>query len=642
MTTRAIVIAFILLLLLAPGAFYAEIAWPGAYQFSSGVPAMAPIVVLFLLSAAMSLPVLRRVGLSRRELLAVYCMVLVAAPVVSHGVLFWMIPKVVALYYQAQVRQEWIATVLPHIPLWFSPTEAGAITGVFEGQETVPWSLWWGPLSAWSGFLISVFVATLCLVVIMRKQWITNERLSFPLAQIPLEMVRERAAGKGEPVARLSFAWVFWLGLILSWAVNFVNSLAGKVPSIPSIPLGPVPIMRAQQVGPLAGLGEIDLVLWPWLIAIAYLVPKELSFSAWFFWFVRQGLTVLAVVTGGTGRVPDVYSTEFPAPFHQGGGAALALLIWALWIARHHLTQAARAIISPRARPADAEGPLPYHWAFVGLLVSFIFMLWFCRMAGCRPIFGLIVVSLIVSYYVMWARIRAETGIGFIPFPLEIQDGLVSVLGSRWFSPRELVTLISLRWSYFPGAGETAEVITGNALESYKIADTARINTRRLTYGVLAGFLVSLALGTYLILTGIYREGYFGLNMGATYSWPSWQTRNDGGRIFNFLTDVTDPDPNGIAAIGAGAVVAVTLGVMRLRFWWWPFHPVGYLAAHCWGMHVYYMPFMVGWACKVLVIRYGGLRLYRVTVPLAIGLIVGDQLNSALWAVVSLLTHGRV
>ena len=72
----------------------------------------------------------------------------------------------------------------------------------------------------------------------------------------------------------------------------------------------------------------------------------------------------------------------------------------------------------------------------------------------------------------------------------------------------------------------------------------------------------------------------------------------------------------------------MVLGLFRLRFWWWPFHPVGYLAANTWGMQIYYMPFFLGWALKVVVIRYGGLRLYRATVPLAIGLIVGDQLNS--------------
>lgn len=82
--------------------------------------------------------------------------------------------------------------------------------------------------------------------------------------------------------------------------------------------------------------------------------------------------------------------------------------------------------------------------------------------------------------------------------------------------------------------------------------------------------------------------------------------------------------------------------MLRLRFWWWPLHPVGYVAAMCWGLHLYYMPFMVGWLAKTLVIRYGGLRVYQTSVPFAIGLVVGDLLNQAVWAAVTIVTKGSL
>ncbi len=82
------------------------------------------------------------------------------------------------------------------------------------------------------------------------------------------------------------------------------------------------------------------------------------------------------------------------------------------------------------------------------------------------------------------------------------------------------------------------------------------------------------------------------------------------------------------------------LGLMRLRFWWWPFHPIGYLAANTWGLQLWAMPFFVGWLAKTLIIRYAGLPLYRRTIPLAAGLIVGDLLNGGLWGVVRLVRLG--
>jgi len=78
--------------------------------------------------------------------------------------------------------------------------------------------------------------------------------------------------------------------------------------------------------------------------------------------------------------------------------------------------------------------------------------------------------------------------------------------------------------------------------------------------------------------------------------------------------------------------VAIGLGMLRLRFWWWPLHPVGFLAAQSWGMHWYYGPFFMGWVAKALVTRYGGLRVYRQTIPLAVGLVVGDLLGKVMWS----------
>jgi len=143
--------------------------------------------------------------------------------------------------------------------------------------------------------------------------------------------------------------WIFWIGVIVSFAANFVNGLSQRYPSIPAIPLGPLALMQWQRVGPLAGIGEIDLLLTPWMIAIAYLIPKELSFSAWFFWLVDVGLTIIAIAAGAEPQRPEEwFDSSFPAPRYQGGGAVLALGIWVLWIARKHLGNALRTAFSRR------------------------------------------------------------------------------------------------------------------------------------------------------------------------------------------------------------------------------------------------------------------------------------------------------
>jgi hypothetical protein len=642
-TARALLTAFALLGLIAPAAFYVEIAWHRTVCFATSSPSMASVVLLFILTAAMGAPVLRRGGFSRRELLVVYSILLVGAPLVSKGLLVWLLGHNIAYYYSARTYWLWETAFLRQVPAWFAPTDTDAVIGFFEGGAAVPWSLWARPLEAWLSFEVCLFIAALCLIVLVQRHWISHERLTFPIAQIPLEMVQDRADHRGRASARLPAAPLFWLGLMLSLGIAFMNDLSERAPTIPAIPLGPITVVDWWQVGPMAGLGSLDLLLWPWMIAIAYLIPRDLSFSVWFFWLVRLGLTVIAIAAGATPQRPeDWWSTSFPAPYYQGGGAVFALLLWVLWSARQHLGRALRVAFRGGETARDSREPLSYRAALIALAISTAGMAWLLSLAGCRMVFALALIGMIAGYHLMWARLRAETGLGFVEFPINVQDLMVVPFGSAAFREREIIALISTRWTYQPGGALGWDALPASVLETFKVADAAQINARRLTPALVAGFLVSLAVGVVVVLTGMYRYGFLGMAVG-TVQWVGPQTLLDGNRIYTFLSDpqLSRPDVNGTIAIAAGGAVAVLLGIMRLRFWWWPFHPLGYVAANIWSMHWYYLPFMIGWLAKSLVVRYGGLGPYRKTIPLAIGLIVGDLLNSAIWSVVALLTQGR-
>ena len=76
------------------------------------------------------------------------------------------------------------------------------------------------------------------------------------------------------------------------------------------------------------------------------------------------------------------------------------------------------------------------------------------------------------------------------------------------------------------------------------------------------------------------------------------------------------------------------------RLVWFPLHPIGFIAANSWGMQINWVSFLVGWLIKVLVTRYGGLRVYNRLLPLFLGLIVGDALHSGLWGLVAWATGG--
>jgi len=645
-TWRAAAISLTIILLSVPAIFYGEVVWPKLVAWgwlgagwSSGTPASWPLAVLFLLGAAGSIPVLRRFALRRRELLTVYAAVLVATPVLGAGVLFFVLSSVVSYYYYAHALTNW-AVFLPLIPTWFGPSSESAVEGYFVGRAAVPWGEWAPSLAAWSSFIICLFTARACLLALVQKQWIRRERLTVPLAEIPLEMVEESGqAGTG----RLPRTALFWLGLVIAGFLGFQSELSIRLPSLPSLPMSVV-IMQRQVVGPLSVLGEFQLPLMPWLLALAYLMPTQLSFSVWFFWLAKTAMAMLAIIFGASPYpVDEWWRHEFPAPFDQSTGALLVLSVWLLWRSRSHLARAVRIAFSWRRSGSDADEPISYRWAFAGLLVCSVWMAAFLVLAGCRPILSLLYVALLVGIAFSYTRICAETA--FDPTIWFLHGVVPMVTGTRGLRPREIIALETTGgWAHSPFPRQVISACSMNILTSFKIGDAAGVPLRRLTRLLFLGFLIALGAGMVYALHALYRIGFNSTLVGIADLFPGWHFIMAGNEIFDNLTNPQDAEWQGVAWWGVGALSFVFIAVMRLQFLWWPFHPVGYVLGLglMAGEGIGGLPFVVAWLAKALVLRYGGLRLYRRTLPIVIGLIVGDVLNRSLWDIISLVTHGHI
>ena len=74
----------------------------------------------------------------------------------------------------------------------------------------------------------------------------------------------------------------------------------------------------------------------------------------------------------------------------------------------------------------------------------------------------------------------------------------------------------------------------------------------------------------------------------------------------------------------------------------WPFHPIGLLLMNSWPLQVFWFSIFIGWCVKQILLRYGGVVLFRRARAFFIGLLVGEMLMAGLWLVVGLLSHGAV
>jgi len=638
-TWRAAVISFAVVAVTAPAIFYGEVVFAGRGRnvfWSSGVPAPWPLTVLFLLTALTSIPALGRLRLTRPELLTVYSVVLVVTPLFGIHVLFYLLSKVPSFYHMARSQPDWESAFISLIPTWWGPSSLSAVEGYFLGSA-VPWSEWYLPLAAWGSFIVALYLANVCLLVLVQRQWITHERLTFPLAQIPLESVAD--AGDASRAARLPVSKPFWIGMAIATGVGFVSQLSLRLPSVPRLPLE-YTVMTAPVVGPLSAIGNVQIWLHPWLISLAYIIPAELSFSVWFFWLVRIVLCAIAVSFGAEpGSAEDWWRWTFPAPTNQATGAVVALAIWALWTARRHLSRAVRIAFSRRSARADSDEPMPYRWAMLGFAGCYCWLVAFLVLSGCRLSFGLAYASLLVGVYLAYARLQAEGALD--PFFWWFNDIAAMGLGMRSLLPQETLTLYTMNWAGAPLPSRIFSACSINTLTSFKIADASGTHLRTLTCLLLATFAVALALGMFVTLTAMYHHGFSMTSAAKGDYFVTWALLEDGWAMWNDITNGQGGDLGAMLYTIVGGLVTVFFGLMRLRFVWWPFHPIGYLLANSIAQAMGTFPFFLAWALKVLVTRYGGLRLYRATIPLAIGLIVGDLLNSSLWNVVGLVTRGR-
>lgn len=624
-----------------------------AADVAGSAPPSAPTTFL-LLYVLLLAPLLTRfgkkMGLSRGEMLLIYAMMIVAGPIAHLYAVGYLLPHTVAPLYFLKQEPNW-QLFQPVLPRWLGPDNAQAVEDFFHGTGgIVPWRAWLWPILAWSSLLIALFWVMLCINVLMRRQWIENERLAFPLAAIPLALAQdERPSFLRDPLHLLRQP-LFWFGIGFVLLLQSPGHLHRYLPSFPELRTQELTLLDASHMpAPWSGLGVIEFDLLFWLIGIVYLLPTEIALSCWFFYFVGLLENVCAVMYGRTGEMPDVYSNQFPALYSQGAGAAFALTGVALYMARGHLKQVFRSIRPGGLRASSGQQgyastlpspdqPLSYRTALIGAVAGFAFLLFWCRFGGMRWWVAALLFGLTLSYFFIFTRIRAEAGLamGVILWPKMMDEVMVTLVGAKNMTLSDLTLMESLRWLYF---GPAIGAVMACQLEGLKLADVGGLRGRRVGGALALAATAAVPLAIAWTLHTYYGSGFESLYVARrSTSMVGTQIHHAYAIIVEQHDTPTGPQWGGILAMGVGALVTLALSTLRMQWLWFPLHPIGYLAANSWGMQINWASFFIGWLLKVLITRYGGLKLYNRLMPFFLGLLVGDALTNALWGLIAWLT----
>ena len=602
------------------------------YGLSADFMAAGAILGLFILALFLN-PILslihKNLVFSPSELLLIYMMMLVASAIPTWGLMTNLIPIISGVTYYATPENRWVELILPHIKPWLIPQDKQAITYFYEGLPKgmpIPYSTWIIPLLSWFFFLIVIYFVSICIMVILRKQWVENERLIFPLTVLPIEMVKKESSSSRVPP--LFKNKLLWLGFAIPFVILSINGLHHYFHFVPQISLmQSLPIFR--RTGSI-----LFFVSFP-VLGFAYLLNLNIALSLWLFHLLGRIQTGWFNITGySISGHNEVFCGSSPMVSFQGMGAMITLVLFGLYMGRRHLGDVFRKAFKNDKKIDDSEEILSYKVAVFGLIIGFLLMFFWLRLQGL-PFFASCI-FLFAAFVILigLTRIIAQGGIGFARSQNIAPVFTAYSLGEGAIGPTGY-TALGLHGSWASDIRTTVMTSTANSL---KINEQSKVRPKMLFLAIILSCTIAYFASAWMIL----RTGYLHGAINAEMRWFFQSLTPSTG---NFITDKLLHPPGKTIILprmlftGIGAFVMGLLMFAQYRFLWWPLHYLGlpiadtYIIGHAW------FSIFLAWLIKGMVLRYGGPKLYKKLLPLFLGLILGSIVCPGIWLLIDFLTR---
>lgn len=575
------------------------------------VPAVAGLILLVGLGA-LTAHLLRRGARQRRETLLVYIFLTVATTIPGCGIARFFINTIPVLFYFDTPENEY-ASYQQYVPAWLVPHDREVIRQLYEGAPggRIPWGAWWQPLALWLVLFLALWVVLLAVVLLFRRQWAEREKLTFPLLFLPLEVTgSDEAAGTGGFFRNR----IMWVGFTVAVLYNVSNIINAYNPAVKC--LGKYYDLGALFTeAPLSALRPVTLHYRPEMIGFGYLVSSEVALSVWVFYVLFKLESLVAALVG-------YEQAGFPFQQEQGLGAYLAVGLFLVWVARGHLGGVLRRGVLGDRSVDDSGEPVRYRTALLGLVLGAAVCLVWAQKAGLAAWVWLLYFALIVLVALVYARIRAEVGVPLIwMFPYyQHYKAIKFVLGSeplkvggQWNTLTVFSTLVILSRGYYPS-------VQGYQVEGLRLAELTGLKQRDTVWWLTLSCLVGWVVAMWLHLRSYYEYGAGGLR--ALEGWGAGIAKQEYTELVTYATAAAPRDVPRTIAAAAGFGLASGLTVARMVFLRFPLHPLAYCMATAYG-ELIWGTFLIVWLVKTIVLKVGGMRLYRRLIPGFIGLALG-------------------
>lgn len=626
------------------------------------------LFVVFSLVVNAPLAKLRRSwALTTGEISVAFAMALVSCALPSSGLMRYLPANLVVFHHQAGQNPDHADLLRTlDLPTWIFPrTQSEDLQ--FKANDPVirhfieripqlqdksflervwemPWGAWLMPAVTWSVLMAFLGGMILCGVVIVRRQWADNERLPFPLAGVFQSVIEPPEPGK--LLNPLLSSKVFWLAFSAVFFIHGLNALAEYFPrNIPKIPLF-YDFFGVLSQPPQAYTEWYfkRSQLYFCVIGLAFFLQSSVSFSLWFF------VVALQVVIMVLGTYQLEFSDGMRADQNFGGIVAFAVSI--LFVGRAHWVLVMRQMVRGRRGDEPAGRYMSYPVAGWGLLACTLGVYAWLVAVGCTWIGAAVLVLLVQMFFLVVARVVSETGIPFLQVNAQVFRfwTFLAPMGVRT-TPNTFFFSAWFHGLFVHDMRESAAVFTGQAL---RVADQGAYEQEsgwRRTWPLAACLALALSVGfviagaamlytEYSYAAPLDRGGVPPINSYAITGQPLGQILEPSVNYALGGTGANDKHST-VGHFSFGAGLTAFLAAMRLRFAAWPFHPVGFLLMNTYPMRMIWFSVFMGWLCKTLVVRFGGIEMFRALRPAFMGLIVGEAAAVAFWLVTNLVLVQR-
>ncbi len=571
-----------------------------------------------------------RWALNRGELCVALGMGLIGSLFPFYGLASYVVGTIAAPYYFATPENGWADLLHPNMVSWLvMNNEDKAVTWFYDGLppgQGIPWGAWVVPVFWWMTFVGAAACVALCSMVILRKQWVENERLEFPLMDVGLRVAHLDEGDAGVPALlnQRIFRVGFWIG-IFAVAWNMVSYFYPLIPGLPTTHT------EGQWFRWLEGAKPFWVQISIYVVGFAYFARVETLFSFWLF-FLFTEIEVATFdrlgIAAGHGGGEAVRSQNF--------GVLCAYVMFGLWMGRAHLKAVFRKVFKGASDVDDSREVISYRAAMITLVAALLYMVAWLYAAGMEVRVAVLYLFFTVVAYIGMARFAAELGLpyGDIAYhsitwtPLHIMGGQTAAAST--------LTCQGYLWAMF---GKTRGFLGPPIAQMLKLTTPFRFDRRHLFGAIVLAVVAGAAFAVLHAISMGYSSG--GFNLRAAWNLLIGPQRSYDMSV-TWIRNPEAPDVERMLFMGSGVLITVVLTYLKYRFVHLPLHPVALMLQGTYMAQKTVFSVFLIWVYKSIVLKVGGAQLYRKGQPFFIGLLIGYAVATFASCVVdSLFFFGR-